>query len=313
MTSESPVKMHPSMQFMVLLAICIGIMILGALIGAAIAIALYGVNILNQVASFNGTDPHVVTAIWILQIASTTIPLFVAPVVFARFVVKEPRAYLKPSTHIPIVFFVLVFAVMLFSTPLMEWLISINQKMTLPQPLKGLEQWLRDKEKQAQDETQLLLQMKTLGSMLFTLVEIGLLTAIAEEFLFRGCVQGIFTNWTKSPHWGIWIAAILFSAFHMQFFGFLPRMLLGVFFGYFVYYSGSIWTSVLGHFINNGTAVVLTYLFQQKIIGFDPDSSHYNYIITTFSLIFTVLLFLIYQRVALSKKQLQVNNGKGLG
>jgi len=99
----------------------------------------------------------------------------------------------------------------------------------------------------------------------------------------------------------------------MQFFGFLPRMMLGAGFGYFVYYSGSIWTSVWAHFLNNGTAVVLTYLFQRKIITFDPDSNHYNYIIAVFSLIFTVFLFFIYQKVALSKKQLQPHNGKGLG
>jgi membrane protease YdiL (CAAX protease family) len=301
------------MQFMVLIAICIGIMILGTLVGAVIVIALYGLNILGQIASFSGSDPHVVTSIWILQITSTTIPLFIAPVVFARYIVNQPQTYLKPNINIPIALFALVLAIMFVSMPLMEFLISVNQKMTLPDALKDLEQWLRDKEKQAQDETQLLLQMKTLGSMLFALLEIGLLTAIAEEFLFRGCVQSIFTRWTQSHHWGIWIAAAIFSAFHMQFFGFLPRMMLGVGFGYFVYYSGSIWTSVLAHFLNNGTAVILTYLFQQKIIAFDPDSNHYNYIITTISLIFTVLLFFIYQKVALSKKQLQVNNGKGLG
>jgi len=313
MTQEPRSRIHESGQFFVLIAVCIGLMILGVLIGAGIAVVLYGSNILSQVSTFNPAIPHVVATIWILQITSTTMPLFAAPVIFARFIVKEPVAYLKPKLSIPISLFALVFAVMFFSMPFMEFLISFNQKLTLPQALSGLEHWLREKEQQAQNETQLLLQMKTFGSMLFTLLEVGLLTAIAEEFLFRGCMQTIFTRWTKSYHWGIWIAAIIFSAFHMQFFGFLPRMMLGVGFGYFVYYSGSIWTSVWAHFLNNGTAVVLTYLFQRKIITFDPDSNHYNYIIAVFSLIFTVFLFFIYQKVALSKKQLQPHNGKGLG
>ncbi len=306
MTEAPPSKLHPSMQFLVLIGLCISVMIVGTIIGAGIAMILYGVNIITDVASFNTNNPNTTNATWILQIASITLPLFIAPVIFARFIVKEPISYLKPTFKIPLALFGLVLVVMFASSPLLEFLISVNQKMSFPAPLKWLETWLREKEQQAENETQLLLQMKTLGSMLFALLEVGLLTAIAEEFLFRGGMQTIFTRWTKNHHLGIWITAILFSAFHMQFFGFLPRMILGVLFGYFVYYSGSIWTSVLAHFINNGTAVVLTYLFQQKIISFDPDSSHYNYIITTISLIFTVFLFFIYQKVAVSKKQLQV-------
>jgi len=162
---------------------------------------------------------------------------------------------------------------------------------------------MRHSEDEALKETQLLLQMNSLGAMLFDLLVIGLLTAIAEEFLFRGCVQTIFTRWTKSKHWGIWIAAILFSAFHMQFFGFLPRLLLGVFFGYFVAWSGSIWTSVWGHFINNGSAVVITYLFQQKIIKVNPDDQHvFNWLGYLLSLILTVLLLNVYRNIAESKK-----------
>jgi membrane protease YdiL (CAAX protease family) len=313
MTVEHPSKMHPNMQFLVLIGISVGMMIIGTVIGMVIVIILFGFNTINQVVAFNTATPNVVSAIWILQIASTTIPLFVAPVVFARYVINEPQTYLKPQIKIPPVFFVLVFFVMFFSMPFMEFLIDINQKMVFPNSLKWLQQWMREKEDAATTEMQALLQMKTIGSMLFAVLEVGLLTAIAEEFLFRGCVQSIFTRWTKNHHWGIWIAAIIFSAFHMEFFGFLPRMVLGVFFGYFVYWSGSIWTAVLAHFINNATDVVLTYLFQQKIITFDPDSSHYNYIIGTISLIFTVFLFFVYQKVSLAKNKLVEQNGKGLG
>ncbi|WP_295648899.1 CPBP family intramembrane glutamic endopeptidase [uncultured Mucilaginibacter sp.] len=313
MTVEAPSKMHPSMQFLVLIGISLGMMIAGTLIGMALVTVLYGLGTINQIMAFDTTAPNVTTSIWILQIASTTIPLFIAPVVFARYVVNEPKAYLKPAIKIAPAFFGLVLLVMLVSMPFMEFLIDMNQKMVLPHSLKWLQQWMRDKEDAATTEMQALLQMKTFGSMLFAVLEIGLLTAIAEEFLFRGCVQSIFTSWTKNHHWGIWIAAIIFSAFHMEFFGFLPRMVLGVFFGYFVYWSGSIWTGVLAHFINNGTDVVLTYLFQQKIISFDPDSSHYNYIIGTLSLIFTVFLFFVYQKVSVTKNKLVEQNGKGLG
>jgi len=305
MTEEAESSMHPSVQFLLLIVIMVAFMVVGGAIGVGLVTLLYGYATIQQTLSFNVSAPHVITTLWILQVLSTTIPLFVTPVIFARFIIRQPKSYLKPTFNVPVTLFVLVFITMFFSSPFMEYLVNLNQKMVFPGFLKSVEHWMREKEDEAGKETQMLLQMKTLGSMLFDLLEIGLLTAIAEEFLFRGCVQAIFTRWTRNPHWGIWIAAILFSAFHMQFFGFLPRLLLGVFFGYFVWWSGSIWTSVWAHFINNGTAVVVTYLYQQKKISLNPDDQHvFNYGAYAFSLIITVLLFLVYRNIALSKKQL---------
>jgi len=178
---------------------------------------------------------------------------------------------------------------------------NLNQKMILPHFLS----WMRDKEDQAQKLTDAVLQMNTVWDMIMDLVLIGLLTAIAEEFMFRGCLQTIFKRWTKNTHAAIWITAILFSAFHMQFFGFLPRLMLGVLFGYFVAWSGSVWTSVWAHFLNNATAVVATYLFQHKMIKTDPDDQHiFNYGGYIFSLVMIVLLFAIYKNVADKKSQL---------
>jgi len=294
---------HPSMQFLLLIAIAIGCMIAGALIGVGIIVGMYGTKTFLQVSTFNTAYPGVVNAIWILQITSTTIPLFLAPVIFARYIVREPGDYLKTNTPIKPVLFIMVLAVMFCSSAFMEWLVNINQQMKFPHFLQGVYNWMRHSEDEALKETQLLLQMNSLGAMLFDLLVIGLLTAIAEEFLFRGCVQTIFTRWTKSKHWGIWIAAIMFSAFHMQFFGFLPRLLLGVFFGYFVAWSGDIRTAVWGHFINNGSAVIVTYLFQQKLIKVNPDAQHvFNWLGYLLSLILTVFLLNVYRNIAQSKK-----------
>ena len=173
----------------------------------------------------------------------------------------------------------MVLAIMLFSTPLIEFLANINQKMVLPPSLK----WMRTSEDAAQKATSVFLDMKTIGDFVINLLFIGLVTAIVEEFLFRGALQTIFFKWTSNIHAAVWITAILFSAFHMEFFGFLPRLLLGVFFGYFVAWSGSIWTGVWAHFINNGTAVLITYLFQHKLIKISPDDQH----------IFTLKLYLL--------------------
>ena len=226
---------------------------------------------------------------------------------FAYAIVKKPQEYLKTTFKVRWQLFVVVLLIMMASSPLIELSGNINQKLVLPHFLDWLQKWMRDSEDKAQKLTVVLLQMKTVWSMIVNVLVIGLLTAVVEEFMFRGCIQTIFTRWTKNVHAAVWISAILFSAFHMEFFGFLPRMLLGVLFGYFVAWSGSIWTSVWAHFINNATAVIVTYLYRQKTITINPDNQHiFNYGSYLFSLIFILFLLYIYRAIAMGKKQAPV-------
>jgi hypothetical protein len=181
--------------------------------------------------------------------------------------------------------------------------------MVLPPWLK----WMRDSEDSAEKLMAVMLQMKNIWQVIADVLAVGLLTAIVEEFMFRGVLQTIFERWTKNTHAAIWITAILFSAFHMEFFGFLPRLMLGVLFGYFVAWSGSIWPAVWAHFLNNGLAVVATYLFQQKIIKIDPDDQHvFNYGAYIFSLVIMVALLFIYRRIAIEKQPIPEHNGEEL-
>jgi membrane protease YdiL (CAAX protease family) len=299
-------RMSPGLQLMTFVGVFLAILILGNIIAVALATALFGLNTVMAITQANFTAPHVVNALWIIQIIGTTIPIFTAPVLFAYVVIRDPQDYLKPTTNFSLVLALLVFCVMFISSPLIEFLSNINQKLILPHFLSGLQQWMRDSEDAAQKLTALLLHMNTVWNMIVDLLVIGLLTAIAEEFMFRGVIQTIFTRWTKNYHVAIWVTAILFSAFHMEFFGFLPRMMLGVLFGYFVAWSGSIWTSVWAHFINNGTAVVVTYLFQHKKIGINPDDQHvFNSAGYIISLVIVLFLLYVYRNATLTKPQLQ--------
>jgi membrane protease YdiL (CAAX protease family) len=272
----------------------------GTFIAMGIITSIYPISMMDLT---RGLDPILKypNALWILQIASTTIPLLLAPIVFGRFFVKQPREYLKPTLGISPLLFPIILGVAFFVLPLMEVLVNLNERMVLPDFLKGLEEWIRQRENQSREMTGAMLKMVTISQMLFSLFIVALVTACAEELLFRGCLQTIFTKWTKNVHVSIWITATLFSAFHLQFFGFLPRLMLGVLFGYFVAWSGSIWTSVWAHFINNGLAVVVTYLYQHKMIKINPDDQHvFNYSAYAFSLLITVLLLLLYRRIALA-------------
>ena len=303
MTSNPANRLHPSLQFLILAAITIGVVLLGNLIGAAVVAAFYGLEMVFNIAQLDLSAPGTVNALWILQILGTTIPLLITPLVFAQFIVKQPQEYLKPSFNFPWTMIVIVFCVMMISSPLIELLSRINQNMVLPDYLSGVQKWMRDSEDKAEKLIALLLKMDTIFGVIANVIAIGLFTAIVEELMFRGCVQTIFAKWTGNVHAAVWITAILFSAFHMEFFGFLPRLLLGALFGYFAAWSGSVWPAVWAHFINNSTAVIAVYLYQHKLVKIDPNSTHiFKSPAYVFSFIIVLFLLFLYSKEAKKEK-----------
>jgi membrane protease YdiL (CAAX protease family) len=132
---------------------------------------------------------------------------------------------------------------------------------------------------------------------------IAVLPAIGEEFTFRGWLQPAFEKATGNPHIAIWVSAFLFSAFHFQFFGFVPRLLLGAMFGYMMYWSGNLWVPIVAHFVNNGFSVVMMYLHQLKLVDFDAESSEalpLIYVIP-FAILFGFLMFFLKKNVQREK------------
>jgi len=298
--------LSPPLQLLLFIGVTIILIFLGSAIASFVIAQVYNADTLQKVASMNLNTPMTVRAMWILQIMSMTVPLLLAPIIFGRFIMKEPQAYLQTNVRFPLILLMMVFSIMVMSTPIMEVLVLVNQKMVLPDFLSGLERWMRESEQSAQKITAALLKMNNWVDMLKAVLLIGLITAIAEELVFRGCLQTIFIRWTNNTHVAIWITATLFSAFHLEFFGFLPRLMLGVFFGYFAAWSGSIWPAVWAHFLNNASAVVITYLYQHKKIDINPDEAHsFNYSLYILSIIITVALFWSYRTAALQKKDHQ--------
>ncbi len=176
--------------------------------------------------------------------------------------------------------------------PLMSWINETNQKMVLPDFLKGVEAWMRRMEDEGAKTTTALLKMKSIGDLLINLIVVALVPAICEEFLFRGGLQRTFLRWIKNPHVAIWISAIIFSAIHFQFYGFFPRLLLGAAFGYIYFWTKSLWYTIFAHFLNNGFAVGIAYYFQRNNMPINADEEipvqWYGYII---SAILTLALF----------------------
>ncbi|MBD3748375.1 MAG: CPBP family intramembrane metalloprotease [Sphingobacteriales bacterium] len=235
----------------------------------------------------------------IMQISSTTGLFIAGPIAFSFLVKVKPVHYFYFDEQLKWSLFLMMIAIMFFSNPLLEWITALNQKMSFPDALKGLEAWMKEKEDQNDTLTKQLLVMKDWGAFSINLLMVAILPAIGEELFFRGGIQNILRQWFKNHHVAIWVTAIIFSAIHLQFYGFLPRMLLGTLFGYLLVYGKSIWLAILGHFLNNGTAVVAAYILQRQgksIEQIDQMSSFssVNYLISAI-ITLVLIIFFFYQ------------------
>ena len=159
-------------------------------------------------------------------------------------------------------------------------------------------------EDKAVELTNYFLRMNSPIDLLFNLFLIALIPSIGEELFFRGIVQKKLGNILKSPHVAVTITSFIFSAIHMQFFGLLPRFLLGVILGYLFFYSGNLWTSVLAHFINNAMGVLLMYsAFSENL---NPDitnieSTEISLFQAFFSVSVVLLFFYLYKQINTNK------------
>ena len=155
---------------------------------------------------------------------------------------------------------IVVILLYVISLPAMNWLVALNEAMTLPQCLSGVEQWMRASEDQAAELTKQILDIHSIGQLAISVAVIGVMAGLSEEVLFRGALLRTMQHSRLGTHAAVWIAAIVFSAFHMQFFGFFPRLILGAWFGYLLVWARSLWVPIIAHALNNSTVVVFSYL-----------------------------------------------------
>jgi membrane protease YdiL (CAAX protease family) len=191
--------------------------------------------------------------------------LFIVPAVIIAIILKKEENFrldLKTSPGRLAFLLVIILAFLLF--PITIYTGSINSKMHFPVWLSGLESWMRGKEQTASDVTDILIRSDDIKTLSINIIVLAILPALGEELLFRGILQQILIRIFRSYHTGIWLTALLFSALHFQFYGFIPRLILGLIFGYLFYWSSNLWLPVLAHFINNVVPVILSFLVGWK-------------------------------------------------
>ena len=155
---------------------------------------------------------------------------------------------------------ILISLLALCTFPVNSFAGQLNAGMVLPDWLSGVEEWMRGKEKDAEYLLDLIMTPVTLEGMWLNLLIIAAIPAISEELIFRGVFQKIFQNLFKSGPLAVWFTSFLFSAIHFQFYGFLPRLILGLIFGYLFLWSGNLWLPVIAHFLNNAVPTVGSYI-----------------------------------------------------
>ena len=230
---------------------------------------------------------------WI-QFISAICTFLLPALALAWICTDHPREYLSIKKISDERIWILLFTCMFLLSPAINLIGLLNEQMSLPRFMAPIEEWMRNQEDVAAELTNKMLSGNGWGDLLTNLIVIAATAAITEEFLFRGALQRVIERWTSNPHLIIWLAAILFSAFHLQFYGFLPRMLLGAYFGYLLYWGKSIWLPVFAHFTNNAFAVIYmsnSHLNENEFITGEISSEHLlNY---SFMAILFFLLFLL--------------------
>lgn len=231
------------------------------------------------------------------QICSEVIGFLMPPLFYAALVKEKPLEYLgfRKMPVCALLGVVAMFAVLPFNSLLTEW----NEGFTLPESMAGIEELLRSTEQLAENVMMQLVNVDTIGGLIINILMIGALAAVSEELLFRSVIQPFLIKVCKNAFAGIAVTAVLFSAVHFEFYGFIPRIVLGFMLGYMYHVTGSIWTSMLMHFVNNATIVVLYYLNFNNIVEVDVESfgTSDNIFVIIGSVVVTVAIFVACHRL----------------
>ena len=174
---------------------------------------------------------------------------------------RKSFAYLKMDKGFKWNIVILLALIFCASMPALSWIIKWNEGLHLPQALSSIEQWMREQEEMLATLTKQMLSETSLSVLFANLLAMAIVPAICEELLFRGVLLSWLKDSFRNKHLAVWLSAIVFSAIHVQFFGFFPRMLLGVYLGYLFLWTGSLWASMTAHFLNNAVAIIAAYFF----------------------------------------------------
>ncbi|MCG3166033.1 MAG: hypothetical protein POELPBGB_01809 [Bacteroidia bacterium] len=271
----------------------------------------WGIPVFSDPAALSDlNNPAILNPMKFLQ-AMYSIGLFIVPCfLFLKLAQENSFRFLKMKAVPAITSLFIVFGIILTVQPLVELTGKWNAAFPFPEAF-GIKEWIKQAEEQGEVVTKAFLKADNAGVFILNVFIMAFLPALGEEIFFRGMIQQYTTKAVKNVYIAIVITAIIFSAFHFQFLGFLPRMLLGIILGCIFVWSGNIWLAVFAHFLNNGAAVTLDYLNQRNVINEEQLESvaSDNVLVVVLSLVLLgMFLFVLYKRQIASPPQADRND-----
>ena len=232
---------------------------------------------------------------------SSTLPLILAAILTTRFVKARTKDYLLLHKPLDLKWFFYSLLFVFICIPLMGFMLDINNLIDFSQ-WPDLHALLKQKEAESNQIYESLIGDRSMLSFIASVFFMALLPAIAEEIFFRGFLMNIFNGIFNNMHVAILVTAFIFSAMHLQFMKFVPMFFLATVFGYAVYWTGSLFTSILAHFINNSLAVIQLFYFSDGDYSKSLEQSQTLGLPFNMILIFlALLLFVLIQRKSSTK------------
>ena len=279
-------------------------------------------NILAAGSIFFFEQPLSVSALKWIQFFQSAAMFLLPPLCMAYLWSKQPLEWLKVKGEKELKGErVWAVALMLVALPAINLLAYINEQMALPAFLEPLEAWMKTQEETAKLLTEQFMHVTTFGGLIINLLLMALLPAVSEELTFRGVLINLFkvkgerlqVKGERVPHLAIWCSAILFSAIHLQFYGFVPRMLMGALFGYMLAWTGSLWIPILMHFTNNALAVILYFVSLRAgwdIEMMDAIGTNDTLWLGVVSMVITIVGIYAFRRsITMSNASSRISNG----
>ncbi|WP_020526661.1 CPBP family intramembrane glutamic endopeptidase [Flexithrix dorotheae] len=210
----------------------------------------------------------------VVQGVNSFILFIVSPLFYLKYYENSQASRAFDFGEIPLIkSFPLTLLLVFLYFPFSAYAVGLNENFQFPEGFAAFEEFARALEEQLQQVTKFLINFDSPWGLILGLIVVAVLPGIGEELFFRGVLQNKLNGLFGNVHVAIWVTAFLFSAFHFQFYGLLPRMLLGALFGYLYIWSGTLTVPMFAHFLNNGVTLLMVYLYNQGLIETNIESS----------------------------------------
>lgn len=267
--NELPIPSRPEMPPYIILLLLVLAALIGALLGSGLAygwLSMQGFSV-GALMDLNADSPRSLRDAVRMANLLNHVSTFTIPSLALILIIYRDRwiHYFKLEKFPSATWLVVGIIFVVASFPFAQLSYWINQQLPLPA-------WMLALENSTGQMIKGLLVMESPVELLFNILVIAVLPAFGEELLFRGVLQQQLQRAIRNPVVAIWLTALIFSAIHMQFAGFIPRVLLGAVLGYVFYWSKSLWLPIVAHFVTNAVQVIAVYVSKEAITEMDLEA-----------------------------------------